>query len=83
MVQQKFAENHPRRLPGKASLQRAQPEIIEVSLESDGHDGDIPRVFPVYVLPLSDELVREVPAGEQAAVQSDVGQPGEPLGGFF
>lgn len=52
-------------------------------METDGHNGHIARMLPVYALLLSDELMGKVTAGEQAAVQGDVGQPGEPFGGFF
>lgn len=83
LVQQEFAENHPCRLPGEPPLQGAQPEVVEVSMETDCHDGHVARVLPVDALLLSDELMGKVAAGEQAPVQSDVGQPGEAFGGFF
>lgn len=83
LVQQEFAENHPCRLPGEPPLQGAQPEVVEVSMETDCHNGHVARVLPVDALLLSDELMGKVAAGEQAPVQSDVGQPGETFGGFF
>lgn len=83
LVQQQFAENLPGGLAREAPLQRPQPEVVEVAVESDGHHGHVARVPPVDALLLGDELVGKVTAGEQAAVQGDVGQPGEPLGGFF
>lgn len=83
LVQQEFAENHPGGLAREAPLQSPQPEVVEVAVESDGHHGHVARVPPVDALLLGDELVGKVTAGEQAAVQGDVGQPGEPFGGFF
>ncbi|TNN36949.1 hypothetical protein EYF80_052891 [Liparis tanakae] len=83
LVQQQFAEHHPGGLPGETPLQGSQPEVIEVSMETDGHDGHVASVFPVDALLLGNELVDEVATSEQAPVQSDVGEPGEPFGGFF
>lgn len=83
LVQQQFAENHPCGFSGEAFLQSAQPEVVEVSLESDGHDGHVAGVFPVDALSVRNQLMRQIPAGEQAAVQGDVGQPGEALYCFF
>lgn len=83
LVQQEFAEDHAGGLAREAPLQRAQPEVVEVAVERDGHYGHVARVPPVDALLLGDELVGKVTAGEQAAVQGDVGQPREPFGGFF
>lgn len=83
LVQQEFAEYHAGRLSRETALQRAQPEVVEVAMERDGHHGHVARVLPVDAFLLGDELVGKVTSGEQAPVQGDVGQPGEPFGGFF
>lgn len=79
MVQQQLPENHSHRLPRESLLQGAQPEVIEVSMETYGHDGHIARVAPVDALLLRDQLMGEISPRKQAAVQGDVGQPGEAL----
>lgn len=52
-------------------------------METDRHDGHVARVAPVDAFLLRDELVGEISSGKQAAVQGDVGQPGEPFDRFF
>lgn len=68
LVQEEFAENHPCGLSWEPSLQGPQPEVVEVSMETDGHDGHVARVLPVYALLLSNELMSKVTAGKQAPV---------------
>ena len=83
LVQQQFAENHPDRLPREAPLQGPEPEVIKVSMETGSHDGHVTSVSPVNALLLSYELMDQVTSGKEAAVQGDIGQPGESFGGFF
>lgn len=52
-------------------------------METYRHNGHVARVAPVYAFLLRDELMGEVTSGEQTAVQSDVGQPGEPFDRFL
>lgn len=46
-------------------------------METEGDQGDVPRVGPVDVLPLGEPLMDQVPSSEQATVQSHVGDPRE------
>lgn len=46
-------------------------------METYRHNGHIARVSPVYAFLLRDKLMGEISSGEQAAVQSDIGQPGK------
>lgn len=48
-------------------------------METYRHDGHVARVAPVDAFLLRHELMGEISSGKQAAVQSDVGQPGEPF----
>lgn len=64
LVQQEFAEHHRRGLPGKTPLQGAQPEVVEVSMETGGYNGHVAGVLPVHALLLRDELMDQVAAGE-------------------
>lgn len=52
-------------------------------METYCHNGHVARVAPVDAFLLRDELMGEISSGKQAAVQSDVGQPGEPFDRFF
>lgn len=44
-------------------------------MEREGDERDVARLPPVDLLPSREPLVDEVPAGEQAAVHGDVGDP--------
>lgn len=46
-------------------------------METESDQGDVPRVGPVDVLPPREKLMDQVPSGEQAAVQRNVGDPRE------
>lgn len=52
-------------------------------METYRHNGHIARVAPVYAFLLRDKLMGEISSGKQAAVQSDIGQPGEPFHRFL
>lgn len=52
-------------------------------METYRHNGNVARVAPVDAFLLRDELMGEISSGKQAAVQSDVGQPGEPFDRFL
>lgn len=44
-------------------------------METERDQGDVPRVGPIDVLPPREPLMDQVPSSEQAAVQSNVGDP--------
>lgn len=46
-------------------------------METERDQGHVPCVAPVDSVPPREPLVDEVPSGEQAAVQRDVGDPRE------
>lgn len=78
LVQQQLPQHHPGGISGESPLQEPHPKETEVAMETERDQGDVPRVGPVDVLPPREPLMDQVPPSEQAAVQRDVGGPGEP-----
>ena len=78
LVQQQLPHHHPGWIPGELPLEEPHPEEIEVTMETESDNGDVPCVAPVDLVLPWEPLVDEVPSGEQTAVQCHVGDPGEP-----
>lgn len=78
LVQHQLPQHRPAGIPGEPPLQEPHPKEAEVTMETEGDQGDVARVGPVDVLPRREPLMDQVPPGEQTAVQRDVGGPREP-----
>lgn len=75
LVQKQLPHHHPGRISGKPPLQEPHPEEIEVTMETERDQGNVPCVAPVDGLPPRKPLVDEVPSSEQTAIQCNVGDP--------
>lgn len=75
LVQKQLPHHHPGGISGKPPLQEPHPEEVEVTMETERDQGNIPCVDPVNGLPPRKPLVDEVPSSEQTAIQCNVGDP--------